>query len=230
VALRPEDRGVDDHGRGERHRNSGRLDHVLWIGGGSAAGKSTIAQRLALEHGLQLYATDHAMGRHAAALNEQQAPYLARFQAMTMDERWVERSPQEMLNTFHWFRGEGFHLIVDDLLHMPPVPPVIVEGFRLLPHLVAPLLTDVRRAVWLLPTPAFRRAAIESRGTTWAIASRTRDPARALDNLLVRDHLFTARLHDEAERLGLHLFAVDVGITPDELAARVAASLRLPEA
>jgi hypothetical protein len=152
------------------------LERVVWLGGGSAAGKSTLARRLAEQHGLQLYPTDDAMRRHAAALNEQEAPYLARFRAMTMDERWVDRSPEEMLDSFHWYRGEGFDLIVDDLLHMPPTPPVIVEGFRLLPRLVAPLLTDVRRAVWLLPTPAFRRAAIEARGTTWDIAGGRATP------------------------------------------------------
>lgn len=60
------------------------LDHVRWIGGGSGAGKSTVARR--------------------------------------------------------------------------------IEGFRLLPTLVKPLLSDPRRAVWLLPTPTFRQAAVENRG------------------------------------------------------------------
>jgi hypothetical protein len=204
-----------------------RLEHVVWIGGGSAAGKSTVAQRLADEYGLRVYATDDAMSRHAAALTGDQAPYLARFVAMTMDERWVERSPEVMLDTFHWFRGEGFDLIVDDLLRMPSTPPVVAEGFRLLPHLVAPLLTDVRRAVWLLPTPAFRRAAIDSRGTTWDIAGRTSAPARALDNLLIRDQLFTERLGVQARQFGLHVVDVDIGMTQDTLVARVAALLQL---
>lgn len=35
---------------------------------------------------------------------------------MSMDERWVDRSPEIMLETFHRFRGEGFDMIVDDLL------------------------------------------------------------------------------------------------------------------
>jgi 2-phosphoglycerate kinase len=203
------------------------LERVVWLGGGSAAGKSTLARRLAEQHGLQLYPTDHAMGRHAAALTQREAPYLARFRAMTMDERWVDRPPEEMLKTFHWYRGEGFQLIVNDLLQMAPTQPVIVEGFRLLPHLVAPLLTDVRRAVWLLPTPAFRRAAIEARGTTWDIAGRTSNPARALENLLARDHLFTTRVAAEAERLGLQVLDVDIGATPDDLVTGVAALLHL---
>jgi hypothetical protein len=204
------------------------LEHVRWIGGGSAAGKSTITRRLARRYGLRVYATDDAMSAHAGALPPDQAPHLARFRSMTMDERWLERSPEVMAETFHWFRGEGFDLIVDDLLQMPAAPPVVAEGFRLLPRLVAPLLTEVRQAVWLLPTPAFRRAALESRGTTWDIAGRTSDPARALDNLLARDALFTERLGAEARQLGLQVVDLDLGVTQDELVTHVAGLLDLP--
>jgi 2-phosphoglycerate kinase len=41
-----------------------RLRHVYWIGGGSGAGKSTIARRVAGRHGLRVYATDDAMRDH----------------------------------------------------------------------------------------------------------------------------------------------------------------------
>ncbi|MDQ0847247.1 shikimate kinase [Streptomyces sp. V1I6] len=42
-----------------------RLRHVFWIGGGSGAGKSTIARRLADRYGWRLYATDDMMRDHA---------------------------------------------------------------------------------------------------------------------------------------------------------------------
>jgi predicted kinase len=35
-----------------------QLKHIYWIGGGSGAGKSTIARRIAAEHGLRVYSTD----------------------------------------------------------------------------------------------------------------------------------------------------------------------------
>src|SRR4029077_3263572 len=96
-----------------------------------------------------------------------------------MDERWVSRSPETMLETFHWFRGEGFGLIVDDLIRLPDAEGVIAEGFRLLPRLVAPLLAVPGHAVWLCPTPGFRRAAFTSRGSLFPIAVKTRDTDRA---------------------------------------------------
>jgi hypothetical protein len=81
--------------------------------------------------------------------------------------------------------------------------------------------------VWLLPTPEFRRAAFEGRGSLWEIAGRTGDPERALRNLLDRDRMFTERLVAETTRLGLPVIPVDVGMTEDELTARVAEMLEL---
>ena len=181
----------------------GRLGHVFWIGGGSGAGKSTIARRLADRHGARLYATDEVMA------------------AMDMDERWVSRSPETMLETFHWFRGEGFGLIVDDLLRLPGEEGVIAEGFRLLPHLVQPLLARPGHAVWLCPTPGFRRAAFGSRGSLLQIAGKTSDPEKALRNLLERDRMFTERVREEAAGLGLRVIDVDVTMTEDDLAGQV---------
>jgi hypothetical protein len=203
------------------------LRHVYWIGGGSGAGKSTIARRLAATNGLRLYATDDVMREHAGRTTPDDSPMLTDFMSMSMDERWVNRSPETMLETFHWFRGEGFGLIVDDLLRLPREPGVIVEGFRLLPHLVEPLLAVRDHAVWLLPTPGFRRAAFESRGSSWNIAGKTGDPPKALDNLLERDRMFTERLRAETMRLGLRSVELNTGVTEDDLAERVSAAFGL---
>ncbi|HEU4557643.1 MAG TPA: hypothetical protein VFS20_07325 [Longimicrobium sp.] len=198
-----------------------RLGHVYWLGGGSGAGKSTIARRVAERHGLHLYATDDVMADHARRSTPDACPLLAEFVAMDMDQRWLNRSPRTMLETFHWFQGEGFHFIIEDLLRLPTRPGVIVEGFRLLPRLVKPLLADPAHAIWLLPTLEFRRAAFDSRGTLWDIARKTSDPERALANLLERDRMFTERLYHEARDLDLRVIAVDPCMTEAELAQQV---------
>jgi 2-phosphoglycerate kinase len=198
-----------------------RLRHVRWIGGGSGAGKSVIARRLAARYGLRLYATDDVMSDHASRSTPEDSPFLSRFTAMDMDERWANRSPESMLETFHWFRGEGFNLLVEDLLSLPKEPCVIAEGIRLLPSLVKPLLGVPGHAVWLLPTPDFRRAAFEARGSLWEIARKTSDPERALRNLLERDRMFTERLYREAKHLGLRSIEVDTAMTEVDLAGRV---------
>ena len=139
-----------------------------------------------------------------------------------MDERWVNRSPETMLETFHWFQGELFGFIIRDLFCLPAESGVIAEGFRLLPRLVRPLMADPSHAVWLLPTPEFRRAAFTSRGSLWTIAARTSDPERALGTLLKRDGMPTAVLDEEIRRLGLPAIKIDTPMTEDDLARHMA--------
>jgi len=100
----------------ERDLSPQRLGHIGWIGGGSGAGKTTIAGLLAEEYGLQLYHCDDTQSAHTARSNAVDHPMLAAFLALTMDERWVKRTPEEMVHSFHGFHAEGFHLILEDLL------------------------------------------------------------------------------------------------------------------
>jgi len=181
-----------------------------------------MAQRIAAEHGLRVYATDDMMTDHARRSSPEDCPLLHRFMAMDMDQRWVNRSPQTMLETFHWFAGEGFNLIIEDLLRLPRDSGVIVEGFRLLPHLVKPFLSLTNRAVWLLPTPDFRQAVIASRGgSAWGFLTKNTNPERALRNLLERDQMFTDRLRQETTHLGLPAIEVKPTMTELDLTKRV---------
>ncbi len=162
------------------------------------------------------------MADHARRSTPDDAPLLHRFMAMDMDERWVDRSPKTLLETFHWFQGEGFNLIVEDLLSLPREPRVIADGFRLLPGLVKPLLSVPVHAVWLLSTPDFRRQVMERRGgSAWRFLAKTSDPERALLNLLERDQMFTDLLREETARLNLPAIEVHVTMTEDDLAQRV---------
>jgi 2-phosphoglycerate kinase len=199
-----------------------QLRDVFWIGGGSGAGKSTVARRIAGRHDLDVYSTDEVMSDHARRSTRERAPLLHAFMAMNMDERWVHRSPQSMLETFHWFNGEGFDMIVEDLLNRPTGRGVIVEGFRLLPRLVKPLLDLPTRAVWLIPTAEFRKAVFARRGRSASgFLDRTTDPHKAMRNLLERDRLFTETLRAEAARLQLPVIHVDATTNEDDIVNRV---------
>lgn len=185
------------------------LDHVRWVGGGSGAGKTTVTRLLAERFDVDVYSTDAAIGVHSAQLDGTAAPLLTRFRAMTMDQRWVDRDPLTMYRSFPWFHGEGFDLVLEDLRRLPADRPVIAEGFRLLPELVLPHLSDVRHGVWLLPTPRFRDEAFARRTGADAFWTRTTDPARALANLLDRDRLFTDELARQTQRTGIGALHVD---------------------
>jgi hypothetical protein len=203
-----------------------RVAHVRWLGGGSGAGKSTVAGRLCAEYGLRLYEAEQ-FSTHLPRSSAASAPLAHAFGAMDMDERWLTRTPEVMFETFHGFQGEGFPLILEDLLALPPEQPAIAEGFNLLPRQIAPLLTDPAHAVWLLPTPEFRRVAFEARGWLWTIPNRTSDPPQALANLLARDALFTEELRRQAAEHGLQTIAVDGTRSVEHLTAAVADALEL---
>ncbi|MEV5705234.1 hypothetical protein [Actinoallomurus sp. NPDC052274] len=129
-----------------------------------------------------------------------------------------------MLDTFHWYRGEGFALIVEDLLALSADGPVIAEGFRLLPDLVRPLLAETGHAVWLLPTNEFRQQVFEGRGgPAWGFIAKTGDPQRALRNLLQRDAMFTDRLTEQTRQLDLNGLTVEPTVTEEDSVRRVAA-------
>jgi 2-phosphoglycerate kinase len=197
-------------------------DHVRLVGGGTGAGKSTVTRRLAERFGLGIYSTDAAIGAHSAKLSPTAAPLLEAFRRMSMDERWVLREPAEMCRTFPWFQGEGFDLLIEDLRSLPTTTVTLVEGFRLLPHLVRPHMSQPHHAVWLIPTPRFRRAAFVARDRSDAFWLRTGDPRRALENLLARDEMFTTVIAEGAKRNEMKMLVVDGGRTVDDTVSAVA--------
>jgi adenylylsulfate kinase-like enzyme len=69
------------------------LAHVIWIGGSPCAGKTSVAQQLADRHSLQAYHFDRHEADHIKRSSPARHPALHTFLAMTLDERWVLRSP-----------------------------------------------------------------------------------------------------------------------------------------
>jgi hypothetical protein len=126
------------------------------LGGPPAAGKTTVATRLARRHGLRLHHTDTrtwahrdralAAGHHAAA----------RWEALDPAARW-ELSDDELLElSLHHERGP---MVVDDVRALPRAPIVLVEGSSV----PLPPPGDFGRALWLLPTASFQDAQLAAR-------------------------------------------------------------------
>ena len=196
------------------------LAHVLWLGGTPCSGKTSIARRLVDLYPLQLYHYDRRERVHLALSRAERHPFMRADGDMTMDQRWVLRSVDVMVQATTAAWEERFEMVVDDLLALPRTPPVLAEGPGLLPGCVAPLLTGAGQAIWLVPTEAFKRAAQPLRGGAPAI--ETSDPELAYRNLIALDLQLAADVKGRAEELGLTVLEVDGSRSVDAMAAIVA--------
>ncbi len=214
--------GINPGASQEQFRRT--LSHVLWLGGGTGAGKTTIARKLSEKYSLQHYDYDYQDSRsHSERTRPDLHPNRSRFLAMSLDERWVLRSPQEMVESALRGRDERFGMVLEDLLAMPTDRVIIAEGFGLDPDLVQPLLTSSRQAIWLLPTSRLRLHTLESRGSLWAMPNKTSDPERALANRLERDRLLTEHVARVAAELRLRTVEIDIDQSLEAVFASVEA-------
>lgn len=195
------------------------LSHVLWIGGATDTGKTTISQIIAERYGLQLYNYD----RHDLPQIERLAQTLPRYRAFlsaSLDERWVHPEPEDLLQfALQGFR-ERFPLVVEDLLALPKEPMVVTEGFGFMPELVFPVLSSKRQAIWLVPTEEFKWASMKRRNKP-SFRDKVSNPERATRNVFRRDMLLAERVQAQARSLGLTVHIVDGSRSVEEMATLI---------
>jgi hypothetical protein len=175
------------------------LSHVLWIGGGQGSGKSTVARALARRFDLQLYVVDHCTWVHEPRMPSTELA------SRSMDERWLEPSPQRMLDWFVSNSRHRFRLVLEDLAALPDSPLAVVEGPQLLPTSVAAVLRSPDQALFLLLHPDEQRARLLARP---GIAG-TSDPVQARVNATERDLMITQLIERDARELRLRAVEVD---------------------
>jgi hypothetical protein len=115
--------------------------------------------------------------------------------------------PSEMAQFSLEMNAERFRQMVEDVLDMPTLPLVVMEGTPLLPWLVEAHLESRQNAVWLIPTPEFQRARLLERPTTtWA---ETSDPERAIANRVKRELRVSEAIERAGRERGFTILQVD---------------------
>lgn len=151
----------------------------------SGVGKTTAAKAVARRHDLWLYSIDAMTYAHAEAMG-------SRGLRMTLDELWVERSPEQMADDFEAEARARFAVVLADLAEMPDDgAPVLAEGPQLQPDLLG------EPALFLAAASELQRELLASRGSF--TYSSTSDPDRAFANRIRRDELLAERLHVQAD-------------------------------
>ena len=167
-----------------------------------------------------MYHCDSVEPRHVARLNRACHPAMHRWVEMTLDERWTFRSPDAIAEHTIAFGAERFEMVLDDLLAIPQMPPVLVEGTWLFPDLVAPLLSSPRQALWLFPTTSFKLESATRRGKP-SSQSKASDPERMVRKWFDRDMILAAYTCQLVMERGLSLIEIDGSQSPDELATMI---------
>lgn len=209
--------------RADSHRT---LPHVVWIGGSPCAGKSTIADALAREHGFALYRCDAALDAHVRRTDPSDYPLLHRLTSAPWDELWSRPVATQIREELAFYREE-FPLVVEDLRGYHAGNPVIAEGTALLPGLITPFLTSARRGIWLVPGAAFQREHYARRPWIRAILDQCADPAAAFDNWMGRDSGFADAVARSADAHRLPVLRVDGARAIEDSVAFVARALGL---
>lgn len=183
------------------------LKHVLWIGGATDSGKTTLAHQLAELNSWQRFSYD----KPSYAIMERKAemkPMYRAFLDASLDERWVKPTPAELLQFLMQSFQDTHPLILEELFKLPKQPLLVAEGFGFTPDLIAPLLSSKHQGLWLVPTEAFKWASMKRRNKP-SFKNETSDPERATQNLFERDMLLAEQIKIQAEQNNVKLVAVD---------------------
>jgi hypothetical protein len=192
---------------------------VLFLGGATDSGKTTLATLLAERHGLQTYFFDRHELAHFGRAEPQRHPALwaQHPDRMGPEERWLGSTSEQMARDTLASWMERCQMALDDLRALPGSPPIVAEGPGFFPDCLAPLLSEPRQAIWLVPSEAFKRASVARRDKLSAVPLSDRD--RAVENLIERDLLLAEHVRQRADALGLDVIEIDGSRSVEEIAA-----------
>ena len=199
------------------------LSHVLWIAGSPCSGKSSISHTITRIYVFLDYHVDalahHHFARRLAAGDAEAAAFLK----MNMDQRWIQRSVEDMVQEtiVSWTRG--FDLVIEDLLALPKENFIVAEG-NFFPECVASYLSSPHQAIWLVPTDSFceqgrrrKHAELVKRQQRHGVYNEGSDPEKRLRNIIERDCQLARYVKRQAEAYHLPLYEVDGSRSLEEM-------------
>ncbi|MDQ2715210.1 MAG: hypothetical protein M3Z08_09915 [Chloroflexota bacterium] len=200
-----------------------KLPHILWIGGSPCSGKSTISHTIAqiyvfLDYHLDAWSNNHFARRIAAGDSE-----ASTFLKMSMDERWIHRPVEVLVQEVFTSWTNHFSLVIEDLLALPKDNFIVAEG-NFFPACVAPYLSSPHQAIWLVPTDSFcekgrrqRQNELSKRQKRHGVYNEGSDPEKRLRNIIARDCQLARYVKQQAEELSLTVHEVDGSRSREEM-------------
>lgn len=199
------------------------LSHVMWIAGSPCSGKSTISHTITRIYVFLDYHVDALARNHFARRIAAGDAGATVFMKMNMNQRWIERSVETLIQETLESWTRDFHLVIEDLLAMPKESIIVAEG-NFFPASVAPYLSQPHQAIWLVPTDTFcerarrqKRAALIERQKRHGVYNEGSNPEKRLQNIIARDQQLARYVKQQAEELHLPLYEVDGNRSLEEM-------------
>jgi adenylate kinase family enzyme len=199
------------------------LSHVMWIAGSPCSGKSTISHTITRTYVFLDYHVDALAENHFARRVAMKDAEAEAFLRMTMEQRWIQRSVETLVQETIESWSREFQLVIEDLLALPKERIIVAEG-NFFPACVAPYLSHPHQAIWLIPTDSFceqarRRkwAELVKRQKRHGLYQESLDSEQRLRNVIDRDCQLARYVRRQGEELHLPLYEVDGSRSLDEM-------------
>ena len=200
---------------GDRERADTRaaLGHVLWLLGGSRAGKSTVRKMLVDEFGFAFYDGDAVAFRHMGSCTREGSPTMWTAQQYVEKNQYWEwilgKKGKDLADFFRDGGQEDFEYVVSDLFAMP-------TDARIVADIAAPYMEGIARVadttnmVVMLSTDAFQRKMLIETN----LIARGEEQ---LKNVSDGQRLFSKYVRSEADRLNLSVIETGGRLNIDEM-------------
>ena len=201
------------------------LSSLYWLGGSTCSGKTTICAQLSERFGVTVSHRDDFIEDHFKRANPQDHPAICEWLYLRKEAtraEILERSVDDLVTLLIGAFREDFALTQEDLLKEKLASGTVVEGLRLLPDIIAPLLERSNLAAWLVLSPDLHRTLIEARSAKSAHRETTVEAARLREHLSQTFIGLGGRLTEMAAERGTEVIEIrtmeELREVPDTLA------------
>jgi 2-phosphoglycerate kinase len=184
------------------------LSHAYILGGSPCSGKSTIAEMLATQYGVQYYKADDHEANHIQRSTPDLQPVMFKYSRMSWDEIWSQTAEKLLHDEIEYYH-ERFPFILDDLIQLNLEPPVILEGAAFLPELIKQYPVKHENMIFMIPTMEFQLHHYAQRLWIQSILDECHNPQEAFENWMKRDTLFSQEVSHQASVYGFRVIQVD---------------------
>jgi hypothetical protein len=199
------------------------LSHVLWIAGSPCSGKSTISHAITRIYVFLDYHVDALSGNHFERRIAEGDAEATAFLKMSMDQRWIQRPIETLVQETIQSWTRDFRLVVEDLLALPKENIIVAEG-NFFPGSVGPYLSRPHQAIWLVPTNTFceqarrrKQAELIRRQKRHGVYNEGSEPEKRMRNLIDRDCQLAHYVKQQAEEMHLPFYEVDGSRSLEEM-------------